>query len=221
MSDLENFSGIWFLVQQAISKISTNTLVKVVSFTPNPGGGLLAGLVTVQPLVNQVDPQGNATPRGEISGVPYFRLQAGNSAIILDPVAGDIGFAGFCDRDISSVKANSGQANPGSLRRFDMSDGIYFGGIGSLNGTATQFIQFLPNAAGINITTPGTLNINAGTVNIESSTANITSNTNITGNASITGTMSNNGQNVGSTHKHPVTNVQAGSSTIETGAPNE
>lgn len=159
MSDLENFSGIWFLVQQALNKISTNTLVKVVSFVPNPAGGLLAGTVNVQPLVNQVDPQGNATAHGVVYGLPYFRLQAGNSAIIADPAANDIGMAGFCSRDISSVKANAGQANPGSARTFDMSDGIYFGGIGSLNGAPTEYIQMTGN--GINVVSPGQIALKA------------------------------------------------------------
>src|ERR1700730_14670284 len=39
------------------------------------------------------------------------------------------------------------QANPGSLRKFDLSDGVYVGGI--LNGTPTQYVE--STATGINI----------------------------------------------------------------------
>jgi hypothetical protein len=202
MTGSSDFINLWFVIQQALARISTITLVKVISFTPNPGGGLLAGTVSVQPLVNQTTQSGTPVPHGELSGLPYFRLQAGASAVIVDPVANDIGIAGFADHDISSVVANGRQANPGSMRRFDMSDGIYFGGLGSLNGTPTQFLQMLAGAAGINITTPGELNINASSTN-------------------ITGALTNNGVDVGSGHKHPVNGVEAGGSTVETGAPNE
>jgi hypothetical protein len=176
MSNNENFNGIWFLVQQALNKISTNTLVKVISYTANPGGGLLSGTVNVQPLVNQVDPKGNATPHGQLYSLPYFRLQAGNSAIVIDPVAGDIGMAGFADHDISSVKSTAAQSNPGSSRRFDMSDGIYFGGIGSLNITPTEYLQM--TGAGVNLVTPGPFAITASIV-------------------------MHNGTDIGAAHRHP------------------
>ena len=60
---------------------------------------------------------------------------------LIDPTQGDIGLAIFADRDISSVRANRAQANPGSYRRFDMADGVYIGGI--LNGMPTQTVSDL------------------------------------------------------------------------------
>jgi len=56
-------------------------------------------IVSVQPLVNQVDGQGNPTQHGIINGVPVFRLQGGANAIIADPVAGDIGLLATASRD--------------------------------------------------------------------------------------------------------------------------
>lgn len=170
MTDARDYNGLLFMFQQFFAKGATSTLVKVLSFTPASGGGVLGGVVSVQPLVNQVDPAGNATPHGEITGVPYFRFQAGTSAIIIDPVPGDIGFAGFCSRDISTVKATAAQGNPGSFRQFSMSDAIYFGGIGSLNGAPTEFVK-MSNGAGIEIMTSGPLSLTGGgkTVLIDSS----------------------------------------------------
>lgn len=159
-NQLDNFLGVWFTVQQMLAKVRTATLVRVVSFTPG-GGGLLAGTVAVQPLINQVSVAGDGVAHGIIYGLPYFRLQAGASAIVADPVAGDIGFAGIVDRDTSTVKASKTQANPGSSRRFDLADGVYFGGIGSLNGAPTEYVH-LKNGAGVDVVTPGPATVTAG-----------------------------------------------------------
>jgi hypothetical protein len=133
-------------------------LVTVKSVTNN-GTVSPVGEVSVQILVNQIDGDGNAFPHGTIFGVPYFRLQGGANAVILDPVVGDVGIAVFCDRDISSVKANKGQASPGSRRQFDPSDALYIGGF--LNGVPTQYVQFLPNGGGINVVSPGVVTLKA------------------------------------------------------------
>jgi len=126
-----------------------------------------AETVDIHPLVNMVDGYGNATPHGVIYGCPYFRLQAGNSAIVIDPVAGDIGIALFADRDISAVIATHAQANPGSSRAFDMADGIYLGGV--LNPAPTQYIRF--DSAGITITSPVAVTVNAPVATINASTS--------------------------------------------------
>jgi hypothetical protein len=156
-SNGSDYNANTFLVWSILARVRTMQPCKVLAVTNN-GGVSPVGFVTLQPLVNQLDGYGNATPHGPIYNVPYFRLQGGANAIILDPQVGDIGFAGFADRDISSVKANKGQANPGSKRQFSMADAVYMGGI--LNGTPTQYVQF--NADGITINTPNNVTINAG-----------------------------------------------------------
>jgi hypothetical protein len=108
--------------------------------------------------VNQVDGAGNATPHDVLHHLPYFRLQGGSDAVILDPKVGDIGLAGFASRDISSVKSTKAQANPGSARSFDMADGVYIGGM--LNGVPEQYVQF--TQGGINIVSPHAVTVNAG-----------------------------------------------------------
>jgi hypothetical protein len=129
-----------FLVWQLLGLVGTVKVVKVIAV--HAAGGLaVGGTVDVQPLTNQIDGQGNSTPHGTVFGLPYIRLQGGANAVIIDPVAGDIGLAVIADRDISAVKSKRGQANPGSFRRFDMADGIFLGGI--LNAVPEQYVEFI------------------------------------------------------------------------------
>lgn len=164
------------LIKQMLANVPGSTLVQVRSVTNN-GALAMVGTVSVQPMVNQIDGVGNATPHGTIYNVPYFRIQGGANAIIIDPVVGDIGVAVFASRDLSSVKATRNVANPGSRRKNSWADGLYLGGF--LNGVPVNFIRF--SASGIEI-----------------GSATIT----LTGDVFINGTLVNNGVNVGSTHLH-------------------
>jgi len=154
-----------FLIRRILNRISTSIPVKVIAVAPGAVGPV--GSVDVLPLVNQVDGLGNATPHGVIHGLPYSRIQGGTNAVIIDPKVGDIGIATFASHDISSVKANKAQSNPGSRRRFDWSDGMYIGGI--LNGTPDQYVEF--NDTGINIVSPGTIRLQAPNITIHATTA--------------------------------------------------
>jgi len=143
------FNNIAFLVQQALLKVQTATLVRIESCTNN-GGLEPVGFVDVTPLVNQIDGKGNATPHVTIYNVPYLRIQGGANAIIIDPQAGDVGVCVFASRDITKVKSTKKQANPGSWRQYSFADGLYLGGM--LNGTPVQYIQFAN--LGVTITAP-------------------------------------------------------------------
>lgn len=160
------FNETMFLVLQALSGISTVKLVQVVAVT-NSGGLSPVGFVDVQPLVNQLDGYDNAVDHGVVHNIPYFRLQGGTDAVILDPKVGDIGMCGFCDRDISAVKSSRAQANPGSKRRFDMADGLYIGGF--LNGVPQQYVQF--SSAGIALVSPTKVTLQAPLVEVDASTS--------------------------------------------------
>lgn len=153
---------ITFIVRQMISQLSTMKLVQVKAVH---GGGLApAGTVDVLPLVQQIDGNGNAQPHGIVPGLPWSRMQGGSNAIICDPVVGDIGYVIAADRDISSVKANLKQSTPGSLRRFDIADGIYVGGC--LNPKPTQYIQFTVTGIVISDMNGNQIIMQAGSVNI-------------------------------------------------------
>ncbi|MBR8188620.1 oxidoreductase [Burkholderia vietnamiensis] len=155
-----------FLVWQILRTIAGARLVEVKAVT-NAGSVSPVGFVDVLPLVNQLDGSDNAMPHGVIHNLPYFRLQGGANAVIIDPQEGDIGVAIIEDRDISSVKANRGPANPGSKRIFDMADGLYLGGF--LNGAPTQYVQF--SAAGISVVSPTKVTLQAPLVEVDASTS--------------------------------------------------
>lgn len=136
-----------FLVKQVLGLIQTATLVQVKAV--NSGQGVNpVGTVDVLPLVNMQDGVGNTTKHGIVPLIPYFRVQGGANAVICDPVVGDIGICVFASRDISTVKTNKAQSNPGSRRRFDWADGLYIGGV--LNAKPVQYFYFTDN--GITIT---------------------------------------------------------------------
>jgi len=164
-----------FVIQQHMRRMNTSTLVKVVNVT-NAGDLSPVGFVDIQPLVDLVDGDNNRIPHGVIYKCPYFRLQGGANAIILDPQVGDIGIALFADRDISSVIANKGQAAPGSARRFDMADGMYIGGC--LNGTPTQYVRF--SSSGIELNSPTQIKLVAPDVRMDATTIEINASSSVT-----------------------------------------
>ena len=194
------------MVRIALGRVHTATLVKVVGVT-NDGGVSPVGFVDIQPLVNQLDGAGVAIPHGTIYKCPYARLQGGPNAIILDPQVDDIGIAVFAERDISSATANRSTANPGSQRRFDMADAMYLGGV--LNGEPTQYVQF--SDAGITISSPSAVKLEAPDVEISCETLEIAATTS----ASVTtpmwtvnGNQVNNGDvNVSGTVQAPTVDV--------------
>lgn len=171
-----DYGALSYLVNQILAQIQTVTLVKITAVTNN-GGVSPVGFVDVQPLVNQVDGAGNATTHGVIYHIPYFRLQGGTNAIILDPQVGDIGMCGFASRDISAVKSSKAQANPGSGRTFNWSDGLYFGGM--LNGTPVQYVAF--SSSGIDIISPTRIRLSAPDIVLQA-----TQNIGLTAGAEIT-----------------------------------
>ena len=169
------FNNIAFMVQQAIGKLQTATLVKIEKCT-NAGDLSPVGFVDVTPLVNQLDAAGNPTPHVTIFNVPYFRLQGGKNAIIIDPEPGDIGVAVFASRDLTKVKATKAAANPGSFRQYSFADGLYLGGM--LNAVPEQYVQF--NSAGIKIHSPTLINLEAPDIQLNADTVEINAGTSTT-----------------------------------------
>lgn len=129
-----------FLVRQALGRIATVRLVVVKAVHAGAGTPPVAGTVDVQPLVNQVDGGGNATPHGTVYGLPYLRMGAGTTAVIVEPVAGDIGLCLVCDRDISSALKAKAPSSPGSQRRFSLADGVYLGALAA--AAPDRYVQF-------------------------------------------------------------------------------
>jgi hypothetical protein len=144
----DEMSLMRFIARQEVNGLATATLVEVVAVEGDT--------VDVKPLVKQVDGAKNGIDHGIIHGLPWFAMRAGPCVIRIAPRVGDIGAAVFCHSDISGVKANKKASVPGSGRRYDWSDGLYFGG-------------FLPKAAAttiIEIDAEGNVSITAPAVNI-------------------------------------------------------
>ncbi|HDL7759775.1 TPA: phage baseplate protein [Yersinia enterocolitica] len=180
-------------------------------------------VVDVLPLVAEVRSSDRTIIRGsQIYNIPVWRLQRGGSAIIMDPVAGDIGLIAVCDVDISVARAARKESVPGSNRTHSQSDAIYFGGV--LNGQPTQFIEFADSE--LNITSPNPVNITCSKANITAPdgvemttpllhvTGNITADGNITDNAGTQSASLKELRDKYNAHDHDVVNVQGGSSTI-------
>lgn len=137
-TNASDYAARQFQIDQTLSQVRTIVLVKVMATTAN-GSVAAPGTVNVQPLTNMLDGQGNSTQHGTINNIPILRIGGGSGGLISDPVVGDIGVMAVCDRDISAVKTSKAAAAPGSLRQFDMADGIYLGSV--LSGVPAQFIQ--------------------------------------------------------------------------------
>ncbi|OYV45404.1 MAG: oxidoreductase, partial [Burkholderiales bacterium 21-58-4] len=155
------YNSLDFFVRQIVESANHCALVKVITST-NTGSVAAVGFVDIMPLVFQIDGAGKTYPHGVVRKLPVFRLQGGGNAVILDPVAGDIGIAVFADRDSSAAIAAKGIAPPGSRRRSDWADGFYIGGFS--NVVPTQYVQF--SSAGITLVSPTTVKIQAPTINL-------------------------------------------------------
>lgn len=154
-SSANEYNATDFIIKAVLAKIVTMELVQVKAVDT------VKQTVDVLPLVHQMDGHGQAIPHVTIKGFPYWRLQGGNGGVICDPAIGDIGLAAFCSRDISTVANTKKAGLPGSKRRFDWGDGIYFGGV--LNSAPTVFVKVA--AAEITIKAP-TVTIDATNVNV-------------------------------------------------------
>jgi len=169
------FNRMAFVVRSIMSQQATTTLVIV--------RAVEGDTVDVQPMVAQVDGAGNAVDHGIIHGLPVWRLQGGNSAVIVVPAVGDIGLAVFASTDISNVKRAKGPTTPGSFRRFDWADGIYLGGL--LNVEPTQFLRMDDSGVTITAADGQPVTINADSVVINADTVTMSGDLVVTG--SITG----------------------------------
>jgi len=120
--------------------------------------------VTVKRLLYGLTTGDEKIDNQPVYGVPYIRLGRGNSAVIMDPVVGDIGLVAICDRDISNIKRTKAESPPGSKRMHSRADATYITGIASLNSDPTQYAHF--HDSGIDITSPLDITINGKNVEV-------------------------------------------------------
>lgn len=165
----QDYPQLAFIIEQFINKVITIVPVSVVS-VQNSGSLTSDCYVTVQPLLKQRLENGTGSDHGEIANVPCFRLRSGGAAVILDPVAGDVGLMLVAYRDSSSLVAQDEAApgslqggsslfNPGSAAKYDWGSGFYLGGW--MNGDISAYFQL--TASLCKIVAP-TINLNGAII---------------------------------------------------------
>ncbi len=216
-----------FIMEKFLSGKAFITLAMVKA--TYPGNENEMSFVDVQPMIHGSDGTGALIERGVIYNAPVFRLQRGSSAVIMDPVVGDIGWIACCDEDIRTAKKTAAPALPASARSHSYGDAIYMGGI--LNSGPTQYIKFADD--GIDIVSPLVINVNGNIISLNAEAkialnspvieangeltqgaGSYAGNATFGGNITATGEVQGNGIKL-STHVHG--GVESGSS--NTGAP--
>lgn len=142
-------NALEFVMRRFLDRHGFITVGQVVSFNKEKNQ------VNIMPMLHAFTGSGSKVDGEVIYGIPVSRIQRGNSAIIMDPVPGDIGMMFICDRDISTIKETKKPALPGTNRMHSFSDAIYLGSI--LGEEPTQSIEFSDN---IKITAPNGIEIN-------------------------------------------------------------
>ena len=155
--DSSDLNRLEFLIK--VLQRDMSTAIPVIITATQAGDTNAAGYVDARPLVAQIDAWGNSLPMAAIHHLPYFRLQSGRAAVVLDPVVGDIGLAVFAQSDCSNVKQGANQTvQPGSWRKFDQAAGFYVGGF--LNKSVDTFVRLAQDGS-ITIKAPGSVTIDA------------------------------------------------------------
>lgn len=169
---LDSYEALIYIIRSVVNGISTADIVKVTAVNTADK------TIDVIPVVAEADAEGERIEPSHIFNVKYIEWQYGINAIQAVPAVGDIGLLVVCKKDISNI--NGGLVD--SYRRFNLADGVYFGGLCGFNQEPAQFIKFDEN--GITITSPTDVAVNAPTASITT-----TGDTTITagGNATITG----------------------------------
>lgn len=156
-----------FFVQNLIkSTVNTAIPVKVLAVYPDTSGK--AGFVDVLPLIQSYDGFGNAIPSQTIFKIPYSRIQGGIAALIIDPVAGDIGLAVFAQQDSTNLSAEP--QKPLSKRCFSMADGFYIGGF--LNQQPEIYLELKQDKTA-NLVCPEKLTVQAKAINFNCDTMTV------------------------------------------------
>lgn len=160
------YNAMEFLIRNTILGLVNTAIPVIVTAVDAGGSGAPTGYVTVKPLVCQVDGFGETLDPAELFRVPYARVQGGVAALVIDPVPGDIGLAVFAKSDCSGVaQMQSKPVQPGSFRKFSMSDGFYFGGF--LNRAPSVYVEVKQDQS-IVITASSGVTVNAPTVTVPS-----------------------------------------------------
>lgn len=121
--------------------------------------------VEIQPAIQRILTNNEIQDRAIIPNVPVLELGGNGLSIKIPLTSGDTGIVVFCDRDISLFKQEKKNTQPNTLRKHDLSDGIFIPMRFGKSGSNNILIQSEDGATKLEITSTG-INIK-GNVNIE------------------------------------------------------
>lgn len=167
-SGASEFNALSFMMEQMIKgMVNTAIPVRVDSCT-KPGVGGAAGYVSATPLVKQRGADGKTLDTVSIPQLPFFRLQCGSAAIVVDPQPGDIGLAICSQQDASNLQAGSSDpVQAGSFRCFDLSDSFYVGGF--LGQAPQTYVHLDPEKGEVTVKAPTKITLDAPTIELKGS----------------------------------------------------
>lgn len=164
---LDDLNALMYIIKGQIeNSVNTIEIVRVLSVNGNT--------IDVIPVIKDINASREPIDESPIYGVRYVRFQYGSNAIRVAPKENDIGLLLVCKKDISAY--DSGMV--ATKIKYNLTNGIYLGGLCGANSDPTQFIDFENDK--ITITGTGTININAKDVNITSETAKVEASTSAT-----------------------------------------
>ena len=165
-SGASEFNALSFMMEQMIKgMVNTAIPVRVDSCT-KPGVGGAAGYVSATPLVMQRGADGKSLAPVSMPQLPYYRVQAGTAAVVLDPQPGDIGLAICSQQDSSNLQAGtSAPVQAGSFRCFELSDSFYVGGF--MNQAPQTFVHLDPEKGEVTIKAPTNITIDAPQIELK------------------------------------------------------
>ena len=198
-SGASEYNALSFMIEQAIKGLVNTAIPVRVDSCTKPGPNGAAGYVSATPLVKQRGADGKALDTVSIPQLPFFRMQAGNAAVVLDPQPGDIGLAICSQQDASNLQAGSSDpVQAGSFRCYDLSDSFYVGGF--LGQTPTTFVHLDPETGEVTVKAPTKITLDAPTIELKGSlqmgnaAGSGTGDTmKITGNLDVTGSVKTEG----------------------------
>ena len=111
--------------------------------------------VDLQPAIQEVLTNNKFLTMPQIFNIPVLELGGNDLSIKIPLKAGDTGIVIFCDRDITLFKQEKKNTQPNTLRKHDLSDGIFIPMRFGSSGSSNILIQSADGATQLEVTSSG------------------------------------------------------------------
>lgn len=177
-------NALSFALKSLIGNYAFIDIVKVEKVNEHVVDNVKEITLTVRSMILGMTTERKKIENEPVYNIPILRLQCGESAVIMDPVVGDIGLMAICDKDIDNIKDSKQESMPGTLRQHNMADGVYLTSIASLSITPTQYVKFTSD--GIEIVSPKKLKLESPEIDLTATTKISLNSADITLNGPVT-----------------------------------